>query len=127
MRDKRKLCNIGSTHCLFAQMSSEFISHSILLAKVFCFVRSTSGQGMENALRACCKGIKIGKILIHREGDNGTQVCLCVSFSLNTFDSLEDDISFSQTKKLKKSLPCILTSLYMRSFQVISPSAMSCF
>ena len=29
---------------------------------------------MENALRACCKGIKIGKILIHREGDNGKQV-----------------------------------------------------
>lgn len=24
---------------------------------------------MENALRACCKGIKIGKILIHRVGD----------------------------------------------------------
>jgi uridine kinase len=31
---------------------------------------------MENALRACCKGIKIGKILIHREGDNGQQVCV---------------------------------------------------
>lgn len=29
---------------------------------------------MENALRACCKGIKIGKILIHRDGDNGKQV-----------------------------------------------------
>ncbi|GMN74438.1 hypothetical protein TIFTF001_053154 [Ficus carica] len=28
---------------------------------------------MENALRACCKGIKIGKILIHRERDNGQQ------------------------------------------------------
>jgi uridine kinase len=24
---------------------------------------------MENALRACCKGIKIGKILVHRVGD----------------------------------------------------------
>ncbi|KAI3740202.1 hypothetical protein L2E82_30626 [Cichorium intybus] len=33
-----------------------------------------SGQSMENALRACCKGIKIGKILLHREGDNGQQV-----------------------------------------------------
>jgi uracil phosphoribosyltransferase len=33
-----------------------------------------SGESMENALRACCKGIKIGKILIHREGDNGKQV-----------------------------------------------------
>ena len=29
---------------------------------------------MENALRACCKGIKIGKILIHREGDDGKQL-----------------------------------------------------
>eukprot|EP01018_Ginkgo_biloba_P025174 Gb_02909 [translate_table: standard] len=29
---------------------------------------------MENALRACCKGIKIGKILIHRDGDNGKQL-----------------------------------------------------
>lgn len=29
---------------------------------------------MENALRACCKGIKIGKILIHRVGDDGQQV-----------------------------------------------------
>lgn len=25
-----------------------------------------SGEAMENALRDCCKGIKIGKILIHR-------------------------------------------------------------
>jgi uridine kinase len=33
-----------------------------------------SGESMENALRACCKGIKIGKILIHRSGDNGKQV-----------------------------------------------------
>ncbi|PNY09626.1 uridine kinase-like protein 2 chloroplastic-like [Trifolium pratense] len=28
-----------------------------------------SGESMENALRACCKGIKIGKILIHRDRD----------------------------------------------------------
>lgn len=40
-----------------------------------------SGESMENALRACCKGIKIGKILIHREGDNGQQVGQ-ISFSL---------------------------------------------
>ncbi|KAL8551331.1 hypothetical protein ACS0TY_000424 [Phlomoides rotata] len=33
-----------------------------------------SGESMENALRACCKGIKIGKILIHRDGDDGKQV-----------------------------------------------------
>ncbi|CAH8346642.1 unnamed protein product [Eruca vesicaria subsp. sativa] len=35
-----------------------------------------SGESMENALRACCKGIKLGKILIHREGDNDQQVCV---------------------------------------------------
>lgn len=29
---------------------------------------------MENALRACCKGIKMGKILIHGDGNNGKQV-----------------------------------------------------
>lgn len=33
-----------------------------------------SGESMENALRACCKGIKIGKILIHGAGNNGRQV-----------------------------------------------------
>ena len=30
-----------------------------------------SGESMENALRACCKSVKIGKILIQREGDTG--------------------------------------------------------
>ncbi|KAE8722040.1 Uridine kinase-like protein 4 [Hibiscus syriacus] len=33
-----------------------------------------SGESMENALRACCKGIKIGKILIHGDGNNGRQL-----------------------------------------------------
>ncbi|XP_028765081.1 uridine kinase-like protein 2, chloroplastic [Neltuma alba] len=33
-----------------------------------------SGESMENALRACCKGIKIGKILIHHEGGDETQL-----------------------------------------------------
>uniref|UniRef100_A0A2N9EKG9 Uridine kinase n=1 Tax=Fagus sylvatica TaxID=28930 RepID=A0A2N9EKG9_FAGSY len=33
-----------------------------------------SGESMENALRACCKGIKIGKILIHHTGDNKKQL-----------------------------------------------------
>lgn len=32
---------------------------------------------MENALRACCKGIKIGKILILGQGTDGRQVCGC--------------------------------------------------
>ncbi|AEE77321.1 uridine kinase-like protein [Arabidopsis thaliana] len=33
-----------------------------------------SGESMENALRACCNGIKIGKILIHRENNDGRQL-----------------------------------------------------
>lgn len=49
------------------------ISFTVLIFNVlFVF----SGESMENALRACCKGIKIGKILIHRDGDNGKQVNL---------------------------------------------------
>ncbi|KAE9456623.1 hypothetical protein C3L33_11491, partial [Rhododendron williamsianum] len=43
-----------------------------------------SGESMENALRACCKGIKIGKILIHREGDNGQELI---------YEKLPNDIS----------------------------------
>ncbi|XP_054797710.1 uridine kinase-like protein 3 [Prosopis cineraria] len=45
-----------------------------------------SGESMENALRACCKGIKIGKILIHREGegDNSQQLI---------YEKLPNDIS----------------------------------
>ncbi len=36
-------------------------------AKKLCGVSIIrSGESMENALRACCKGIKIGKILVHR-------------------------------------------------------------
>jgi uridine kinase len=33
-----------------------------------------SGEAMENALRACCLGIKLGKILIHRSGDSGQNI-----------------------------------------------------
>ncbi|XXG40505.1 hypothetical protein AAC387_Pa01g1204 [Persea americana] len=39
---------------------------------------------MENALRACCKGIKIGKILIHGERNNGRQLI---------YENLPSDIS----------------------------------
>ena len=36
-------------------------------AKKLCGVSTIrSGEAMENALRACCKGIKIGKLLLHR-------------------------------------------------------------
>ena len=51
----------------------------ILHTNILSFVLY-SGESMENALRACCKGIKIGKILIHRDGDNGKQVEQTSSF-----------------------------------------------
>jgi uridine kinase len=39
-------------------------------AKKLCGVSVIrSGESMENALRDCCKGIKLGKILVHRVGD----------------------------------------------------------
>ena len=44
-----------------------------------------SGESMENALRACCKGIKIGKILIYRDGDNGKQVRISYQLSVHLF------------------------------------------
>ncbi|KAJ8756218.1 hypothetical protein K2173_024765 [Erythroxylum novogranatense] len=46
---------------------------------------------MENALRACCKGIKIGKILIHGEGNNGRQLI---------YEKLPADISSRQVSLL---------------------------
>ncbi|KAL9663548.1 hypothetical protein QQ045_018937 [Rhodiola kirilowii] len=36
-----------------------------------------SGESMENALRACCKGIKIGKVRFHGEGNDGRQKVYC--------------------------------------------------
>lgn len=55
----------------------KFTVSSMTSSLYFC-----SGESMENALRACCKGIKIGKILIHREGDNGQQVCTYYAYVL---------------------------------------------
>ena len=37
-------------------------------AKKLCGVSVIrSGESMENALRACCQGVKLGKILVHRQ------------------------------------------------------------
>lgn len=43
-----------------------------------------SGESMENALRACCKGIKIGKILIHGKRNDPRQLI---------YERLPEDIS----------------------------------
>lgn len=51
-------------------------SRSVTFANKLCGVSVIrSGESMENALRACCKGIKIGKILIQRENQDQRQPC----------------------------------------------------
>ena len=58
-------------------------------AKKLCGVSIIrSGESMENALRACCKGIKIGKILVHRYACCLLLFCVCMQTS-------EPDISTS--------------------------------
>nr|XP_043639650.1 uridine kinase-like protein 5 [Erigeron canadensis] len=53
---------------------TESIYTGVVFCKRLCAVSVIrSGESMENALRACCKGIKIGKVLIQREG-NGRQL-----------------------------------------------------
>lgn len=51
--------------CVVTQTGHPYIG--VDFAKKLCGVSIIrSGESMENALRACCKGIKIGKILVHR-------------------------------------------------------------
>ncbi|KAF8390519.1 hypothetical protein HHK36_025046 [Tetracentron sinense] len=64
---------------------TESIYSGVLFCRRLCGVSIIrSGESMENALRACCKGIKIGKILIHGEGNNGRQLI---------YEKLPEDIS----------------------------------
>ncbi|KAG9154554.1 hypothetical protein Leryth_014989 [Lithospermum erythrorhizon] len=79
----------GLGHLPFTEMQVTTPTGAVYTGVDFCkrlcgvsVVRS--GESMENALRACCKGIKIGKILIHREGDNGQQLI---------YEKLPQDIS----------------------------------
>lgn len=58
-------------------------------AKKLCGVSVIrSGESMENALRDCCKGIKLGKILVHRIGDR-----LDGSHDSLVYERLPDDIA----------------------------------
>ncbi|TYH20016.1 hypothetical protein ES288_A05G398400v1 [Gossypium darwinii] len=68
----------GLGHLPFTEKQIITPTGSVYSGVVFCkrlcgvsVIRS--GESMENALRACCKGIKIGKILIHGDGKNGRQ------------------------------------------------------
>ncbi|XP_020237411.2 uridine kinase-like protein 5 [Cajanus cajan] len=69
----------GLGHLPFTEKQVITPTGSVYSGVVFCsrlcgvsVIRS--GESMENALRACCKGIKIGKILIHGHGTNGRQL-----------------------------------------------------
>ncbi|KAL2505240.1 Uridine kinase-like protein 5 [Abeliophyllum distichum] len=69
----------GLGHLPFTEKQIITPTGSVYTGVVFCrrlcgvsVIRS--GESMENALRACCKGIKIGKILIHKEGKDGRQL-----------------------------------------------------
>jgi len=76
---------------------------------------------MENALRACCKGIKIGKILIHRDGDNGKQVNELFGIRHRDIGSLLMLLVFNGKPFAS------LSSLYMKSFPRIFQNGMFCF
>ncbi|KAL1566946.1 Uridine kinase-like protein 3, variant 2 [Salvia divinorum] len=69
----------GLGHLPFTEKQVTTPTGSVYIGVDFCkrlcgvsIIRS--GESMENALRACCKGIKIGKILIHKGGDNVQQL-----------------------------------------------------
>ncbi|KAF9663559.1 hypothetical protein SADUNF_Sadunf17G0064000 [Salix dunnii] len=79
----------GLGHLPFIEKQITTPTGSVYPGVVFCkrlcgvsVIRS--GESMENAVRACCKGIKIGKILIHGEGNNGRQLI---------YEKLPEDIS----------------------------------
>ncbi|GKV37181.1 hypothetical protein SLEP1_g45238 [Rubroshorea leprosula] len=82
----------GLGHLPFTEKQITTPTGSVYTGVVFCkslcgvsVIRS--GESMENALRACCKGIKIGKILIHGEGKSGRQLI---------YEKLPRDISSRQ-------------------------------
>ncbi|XP_058776328.1 uridine kinase-like protein 5 [Vicia villosa] len=69
----------GLGHLPFTEKQVTTPTGSVYSGVIFCsrlcgvsVIRS--GESMENALRACCKGIKIGKILILGHGTDGRQL-----------------------------------------------------
>jgi uracil phosphoribosyltransferase len=82
----------------FTCLRLNYLSYVVSVLYVF-----PSGESMENALRACCKGIKIGKILIHRDGDNGKQLI---------YEKLPHDISERHVLLLDPVLATGTLSLY---------------
>ncbi|EPS74587.1 uridine kinase, partial [Genlisea aurea] len=69
----------GLGHLPFTEKQIVTPTGSVYPGVVFCkrlcgVTVIRSGESMESALRACCKAIKIGKILIHADGHNGRQL-----------------------------------------------------
>ncbi|KAH6774392.1 uridine like 5 [Perilla frutescens var. hirtella] len=80
----------GLGHLPFTEKQILTPTGSVYTGVVFCkrlcgvsVIRS--GESMENALRACCKGIKIGKILIHGDSKTGEKELI--------YEKLPSDIS----------------------------------
>ncbi|KAK7271083.1 hypothetical protein RJT34_26694 [Clitoria ternatea] len=78
-RLNRLVVEHGLGHLPFTEKQVITPTGSVYSGVVFCsrlcgvsVIRS--GESMENALRACCKGIKIGKILVHGHGTKGRQL-----------------------------------------------------
>ena len=86
-----------------------------------------SGESMENALRACCKGIKIGKILIHRDGDNGKQVKFRVYPIRNSTQYMR--ITFQLSLNIALAVPTYAAYIWEAPqgyFRTACPSSRSC-
>ncbi|KAJ3683545.1 hypothetical protein LUZ60_013772 [Juncus effusus] len=66
-----------------------------------------SGEIMENALRACCKGVKIGKILIHKDAEKGEQLM---------YHNLPKDVSHRHILLLDP----ILGTGYVKKYSIIN-------
>ncbi|CAN7089448.1 unnamed protein product [Brassica rapa subsp. narinosa] len=70
----KRLCGVSVIRrYLLHYFTVSFLFEAVSLLS-FMFMVFYSGESMENALRACCNGIKIGKILIHRENNDGRQL-----------------------------------------------------
>ncbi|GLI62046.1 hypothetical protein VaNZ11_004472 [Volvox africanus] len=74
-RLNRLVVEAGLGHLPFSETSvttpTGAVYCGVAFARRLCGVSIIrSGEAMEAALRACCKGIKIGKILVHRHVDN---------------------------------------------------------
>jgi uridine kinase len=81
-----------------------------------------SGEAMENALRACCKGIKIGKILVKRRDKDGLGSELLRRESppveeeenVDDIDSDEDELDLSKLPDvLYQKLPSDISERYV--------------